>query len=204
MLQAIIGWLTSLPPWALYLALALFAALENVFPPVPADTIVALGAVLAARGQANIFVAFATTLVGNVSGAALMYTLGRRHGAEHLEKRLGATETSREKLESYYGRHGLGALFVSRFVPGVRALVPPFAGAARVPAGRAIGVMAVASAIWYGAISWVGFRIGSDFPRLMRIIQRSERWIGAVAALLLLGFGIAWWRRRRHHASRAS
>ena len=200
MLQAIIGWLTALPPWALYLALGAFAALENVFPPVPADTVVALGAVLAARGQANIFVAFATTWLGNVSGAALMYDLGRRHGASHLERRLGATESTKEKLEAYYGRHGLLALFLSRFVPGLRALVPPFAGAARVPEVRAIGVMALASAIWYGTISWVGYRIGSDWTRLMSLIGRSERWIGGVAALLLLAGGIAWWHRRARTA----
>ena len=69
MLQDLFAWLTALPPLALYAALAVTAAVENLFPPFPADTIVAFGAFLAARGDASLPGAFLATWLGNVAGA---------------------------------------------------------------------------------------------------------------------------------------
>jgi hypothetical protein len=41
--QSILGWFAGLPVAVLYPALTILAALENVFPPLPTDTVVALG-----------------------------------------------------------------------------------------------------------------------------------------------------------------
>jgi membrane protein DedA with SNARE-associated domain len=67
--EGVQAWLTSLPPAVLYLVLALVAAVENIFPPIPADTVVAFGAFLAARGHATHVGAIASKLCGNVAGA---------------------------------------------------------------------------------------------------------------------------------------
>ena len=53
MLHSILDWFSGLPPAALYLALAFAAGIENVFPPLPSDTVVAFGSFIAARGQAS-------------------------------------------------------------------------------------------------------------------------------------------------------
>jgi len=198
--QGIFDWLVSLPPALLYVALAVVAAIENFFPPVPADTVVALGSFLAARGQGTFVGALLATWIGNVSGAMVMYALGRRYGAERLERRLmgdkGAGAEAR--LERLYGRYGLGALFLSRFIPGVRALVPPFAGALRVPALRATLAIGSASLIWYGVVSWIGFRAGADWHRLAATIGRYGKEM-AIGAVVIIAVGaIVWWVRTRN------
>ena len=38
-MQGLLDWLAALPAFALYAALAGAAAIENVFPPFPADTV---------------------------------------------------------------------------------------------------------------------------------------------------------------------
>ena len=48
-----LSWLASLPTLPTYVVLMLLSALENVFPPVPADVAVALGAFLAQRGEVS-------------------------------------------------------------------------------------------------------------------------------------------------------
>lgn len=197
-MQGVLDWLTALPPAVLYLVLAAIAAVENVFPPVPADTVVAFGAFLAARGHATLAGAFAATLGGNLAGAMGMYAAGRRFGADRLARRLDAGGSAR-RLQDFYGRYGLAALFVSRFLPGVRALVPPFAGALRLPAWRVFLILGTASAIWYGAITIIAFRVGADWPTLE---QKMREWqhllvIGAAAVAVI---GVAAWlvmRRRR-------
>ena len=90
MLHSILEWFAGLPPAALYLALAFAAGIENVFPPLPSDTVVAFGSFIAARGQASAIGSFVATLAGNLAGAMFMYWVGARYGAERVLRRLGA------------------------------------------------------------------------------------------------------------------
>jgi len=72
MTSGLIAWLSNAPLALLYLIMGVFAAVENVFPHIPADTVVALGSWLAARGQGSPLWAFLATWIGNVAGAAAM------------------------------------------------------------------------------------------------------------------------------------
>lgn len=187
-----------MPIGTLYAALGIVAAIENVFPPIPADTVVALGSFLAARGHGSVLAAFLATWIGNVASAMVMYAVGRRYGAERLERRLLGDKGPRaeHRLESLYGRYGVIALFASRFVPGVRALVPPFAGALRVPPVRAGLAIASASAIWYGTVSYLGFTLGGNWPRVQHLITEYGD-VLAIGATILLLVGVIVWRSRR-------
>ena len=196
----VLDWITALPPAVLYLVLACVAAIENVFPPLPADTIVGFGAFLAARGHATLAGAFAATLAGNLLGAMAMYAAGRHFGAGPLERRLAGRASAR-RLESFYARYGDTALFVSRFLPGVRALVPPFAGALRLPAWRVIVILGAASAIWYGGITLIAYRLGSDWAAVQeRIVDWQQGLLIASAAAGVLAIG-AWFLLRQRRAT---
>jgi len=197
--DSLLAWLSSVPIGTLYVALAAVAAIENVFPPVPADTVVALGSFLAARGQGSVWAAFLATWFGNVTSAMIMYAIGRRYGAERLEQRLlgdkGAQAESR--LQRMYGKYGVMALFASRFIPGIRAIVPPFAGALRVPPVRAALAIAGASAIWYGTVSYLGFTLGGNWQRVLQLITDYGRALAIAAAVLLLVGAVIWWTRSK-------
>ncbi|HUQ46206.1 MAG TPA: DedA family protein [Gemmatimonadaceae bacterium] len=199
MLQSLLAWLTGLPSLVLYLMLALIAAVENVFPPLPSDTVVAFGTWLAARGHGSAIAAFLSTWLGNVAGAAGMYVVGRRHGTAWMRRKFPrlADEKGEARLRSLYSRYGLVALVVSRFIPGVRALVPPFAGALRVPAVPALGAMALASGVWYGFISYLAWKAGSDWDALSGLIGRSGRVVTIVASVIALVGGLLWYRHHR-------
>jgi membrane protein DedA with SNARE-associated domain len=200
--DSLLLWLTSVPIGTLYVALAAVAAIENVFPPVPADTVVALGSFLAARGRGSVLAAFLATWFGNVSSAMVMYGLGRRYGAAKLERRLLGDKApgAEHRLQQLYGRYGVVALFASRFIPGIRALVPPFAGALRVPPLRAGIAIAGASAIWYGTVSYLGFTLGGNWQRVLRLVTEYGRILAGTAAALIL-VGVVIWRRRSRRIS---
>ncbi len=196
-MDALLVWLATLPAWTLYVALAAAAAAENVFPPLPADTVVAVGSFLAARGTGSLAGAAISVWAGNLLGALGMYLFGRRYGSAALMSRLGGAEAE-AKIATLYARHGIWALFLSRFLPGVRAVVPPLAGALRIPLRKVLPVMALASGIWYGAIAWLGFRFGENLPELQRMISSATR-TSAVVAVVVLTIAVAaiWWRKRR-------
>jgi membrane protein DedA with SNARE-associated domain len=198
-MQGVLDWLSALPIAALYASMFLAAGIENVFPPIPADTIVAFGTFLAARGKGTVIGAFLSVWLGNLAGASIMYAAGRRYGASRIEKQLlkekGAAAEG--KLRALYERYGLGALFLSRFVPGVRAIVPPFAGAVRIPFLSTLAVMGVASGIWYGLVAWLAFRVGSSWDALQATLKQ----YGTIAAAVAIGIGlvaaIIWWSSSR-------
>jgi membrane protein DedA with SNARE-associated domain len=170
----LLTWLSDVPLGVLYLLMAAFAAVENVFPPVPADTVVALGSWLAARGQGSAFWAFFATWIGNVAGAAAMNAQNALHG-----------------------KYGAISLVLSRFVPGVRALVPPFAGALRISPLTTMLSLSLASAVWYGLVSYVAFRAGADWSSLVARITRYGR-LAAIGAVAVIAAGaLVWWLRRR-------
>ena len=200
-MQDALDWLSGLPPFALYAALAVVAAAENIFPPLPADTVVAFGAFLAARGHATLVGAFLATWLANVSGALFVYALGRRYGASYAQRWLArfGSEQNEQRLERMYAQRGIAALFLSRFIPGVRALVPPFAGAVRVPALRATLAIAVASGVWYGIVTWIAYNVGSDWDALQARLKSA----GVTAALIAGGIAVvvvAWYLLRRRKA----
>jgi membrane protein DedA with SNARE-associated domain len=199
-MSGLLAWLTGLPLAVLYPVMAIAAAIENVFPPIPADSIVALGSWLAARGEGSVMGAFLATWVGNVGGAAAMYYVGRQHGAGWMHRRFPAlgSERNEKRLEAMYGKYGILALVVSRLIPGVRALVPPFAGAFKVPPFTAITAMAIASAVWYGIISYVAFNADAEFSQLVRVVKESGTIVALVSTGVLAIVAVVWFVRRRH------
>ncbi|MDE3054689.1 MAG: DedA family protein [Gemmatimonadota bacterium] len=195
----LLDWVLALPLGWLYLFCAAIAGAENFFPPVPADSVIAFGSFLAARGHGSALVTLGAVLVGNVGTAMITYALGRRYGAAPLERRLlGERAPEVEaRLESYYGRFGLAAIFLGRFIPGVRALVPPFAGALRVPALTALLLMGSASVLWYGTVSYVGFRLGSNWPHVVSVLSRNGAIVSGAAAVVAGVLFAVWLARRR-------
>jgi len=198
--SGLIAWLSHAPLALLYLIMAVFAAVENVFPPIPADTVVALGSWLAARGQGSPLWAFLSVWVGNIAGASAMYYVGRRHGTAWIERRFPkiADEKSENRFRELHRKYGTASLFLSRFIPGVRALVPPFAGALRLPAVSSLASISIASGIWYGLVSYLAFRAGAaDWNALTGRISSVGRWIAVGAGAVLAVGALVWWLRQR-------
>ena len=203
-MDSVLAWLSELPVAALYGMLGLAAALENVFPPLPADTVVAFGAFLAARGQGTVLASFLATWLGNLLGATVMYLVGRRYGSDFIRRRIPGLrgDDAEQRLRTLHGKYGLAALFISRFLPGVRAVVPPFAGALHLPMVPSLAVMGVASGLWYGVITWLAFRVGSSWDALVESVKSLNRTVGIAAAVVVVIAFIIWMllRHRRRPA----
>ena len=203
-IQGLLDRLTELPPAVLYAVLALAAAVENIFPPFPADTVVAFGSFLAAQGEASATGSFLSTWFGNIAGAMMMYFVGRRFGAAWIERKMAkGSHAAGRRFEDLYGKYGLGAIFISRFLPGVRALVPPLAGAFRVPPVRALLMIALASGLWYALVTYLGYTVGSSWEELLAAIKASQKWLAAAAGVIVLIAVSVWLVRRRGSRRRA-
>src|ERR1700682_3839233 len=88
MLQTLTGWLGDLPLGSLYGSILLLAAFDNFFPPFPSDVVIAFGSFLADRAHGNPFTVFFLGWFGNVAGAGVTYTLGRKFGSKAFLRRI--------------------------------------------------------------------------------------------------------------------
>ncbi len=179
--------------------IGILAAVENVFPPVPADTAVALGAFLSQGGTVSAGMVFGVTLTANLFSAAAVYVAARTLGRRFFEGRIGRrllNPSALVRLEDLYRRHGTWGIFLSRFVPGVRAVVPPFAGIARLGAARALIPAGIASGIWYGTLTLVVVVVARGLSDVVRLVAGANR-VALIAAGALVAAGLAWWIWRR-------
>lgn len=197
--EAIINWLSALPIGTLYIAIGVISAIENIFPPFPADIVVAFGSFLAARGKASPYSTFLVAWIGNLVGAALMYYVGRRYGSSAFMSRLErwAGKGAEQRLMALYGRYGLPALFLSRFLPAVRAVVPPFAGAMKLPVIPVALAVGAASGVWFTFITFIAYRAGSEWEVLYATIVRSGKIVAIVASSIVAVAILIYFIRRR-------
>jgi membrane protein DedA with SNARE-associated domain len=199
MLHTLTGWLGDLPLGSLYIAIGVLSAFENFFPPFPSDAVIAFGSFLADRAHGSPLTVFVLGWFGNVAGAGITYTLGRRFGSKAFLRRIEkyAGPDSEARIKRLHKKYGFMGLFVSRFLPGVRAIVPPLAGAMRLPAFKVMLSIASASAVWFGLITFLAFRAGDNWDVVEHYLVRSGKVAGLIAiAIVLLGVGIWLWKRQ--------
>jgi membrane protein DedA with SNARE-associated domain len=199
MLHTLTGWLGDLPLGSLYIAIGVLSAFENFFPPFPSDAVIAFGSFLADRAHGSAITVFFLGWFGNVAGAGITYTLGRRFGSKAFMRRIEkyAGPDAEVRIKRLHKKYGFMGLFVSRFLPGVRAIVPPFAGAMRLPAFKVMLSVASASAVWFGLITFLAFRAGDNWDLVEHYIVRSGKVAGLVAvAIVVVAVGIWLWKRQ--------
>lgn len=128
-----------------------------------------------------------------------MYAVGHRYGLPWLQRRFPAVfpPGAAERFSERFASQGVLAVVVSRFLPGVRAVVPPVAGALRIGAWRALLAMSLASGVWYGVVCVLAFRAGSNADALLARVAEQQRILGLVAtAVVVTAISILLWRRR--------
>lgn len=197
--MGIVGFFLGLPSLLVYVVLALGAALENVIPPIPADTFVLLGGFLAARGRPDPWLVFVATWGANVASALFVYWIGYTQGPRFFEVGFGRHVLNvhqAERMRRFYARWGLTAIFLARFFPGLRAVVPGTAGLSHLGWWKVAPPLVIASGIWYGALVWLGFSAGRNLERVRALLDRVNLGLLIVSVAVFAAAGVWWWRTR--------
>lgn len=200
MLDALLDWLAQLPAAGQYAVLMLFSAVENVFPPVPADVAVALGAFLARRGEVSAPLLGVLCWLANCVSSAGVFWLAREKGDDFLASRVGRAlvpEDAQKAVHDAYEKWGVAGIFVSRFLPGFRAAVLPVAGAVGLAPLRALLPAFTASALWYTMLITLGTALGASWEAVRDNLEHLNRALGVMAGITAVGLGAWLWRSLR-------
>lgn len=170
-----------------YPELGLLMFLENVFPPIPSEVIMPLAGYLCSKGELSFPAVIAVGTLGSLAGQIPLYALGRRTGGERLARfveRWGAWLTlspkDLERAERWFRRNGTRAVFVCRFVPGLRSLISIPAGMLRMEPARFLLVSGLGAALWNTLLASAGRALGERYGAV-------EGWLSPVAWAVLAG-----------------
>jgi membrane protein DedA with SNARE-associated domain len=198
-LDRFLDWVAQLPELLVYIVLMALSALENIFPPVPADVAVVLGAFLAQRGLTSAPLLGFLCWLANTVSAAGMFFYARHRGPRFFDsgwrRQLMPPETI-AALRKAYARHGVLGIFLSRFLPGVRAAVTPFAGVVGMSPLRALLPAALASAIWYAVLVGFGSFLGLNWETARAKVDDANRVLAGISVLVTVVI-VVWLYRRR-------
>lgn len=117
-----------------YGGIFLLVAGETAGALIPGETALILGGVVASRGDLRIELVIAAGAAGAIVGDQIGFQIGER-GLRRLLGRGRRWSGGRDRLlqegERFFERHGPKAVFLARWVPGLRLIGSWFAGAAR-------------------------------------------------------------------------
>ncbi|MCY7302025.1 MAG: DedA family protein, partial [Thermoleophilia bacterium] len=129
----ITDWLVGLPPLLIYVALFAVVAGESSGLPLPGETSLIAAAVLATQpGTVTIEIVIVVAALAAIVGDNAGFVLGR-HAGRRLLTREGRGFKRRQKFleqgEAFFERHGPKAVFLARWIPGLRVVGSWLAGA---------------------------------------------------------------------------
>jgi len=164
---------------------------EQIGIPLPAvPALLAVGA-LAAKGHASIPLAIGAIVIVALPVDLVWHELGRRRGASVLSSLCRLTlepDSCVRRTQNLFLRHGVKAMLVSKFLPGLTTVMPPLAGIFGVTRLR-FSVFEVA-----GVVLWSGFwaGLGYVFSDAIEVVARRASSFGRTLGVVVVAALAAW------------
>jgi undecaprenyl-diphosphatase len=185
--------LIKLPAHLGYPILFALVGAESTGVPVPGETALITAAVLAHHGQFHIELVILVAALGAIVGDNLGYLIGRTGGRRLLE-RPGFLERHRREVlakgEPFFAKHGPKAVFLGRWVAGLRIAAAWLAGINRMPWPIFVFWNALGGIAWATSVGLLAYFLGPMAERVFKYVG-----IAGIAAAVLLASGFFAWRR---------
>jgi membrane-associated protein len=172
-------------PLLAYLAIGGLVGLESSGVPLPGETALFAGSVLAHGGRLNIAGVIAVAAVAAIIGDNLGYLLGRKLGRRFLE-RPGRFERHRRAAlvrgDRFFAAHGAKAVFLGRWVTGLRVWASWLAGMTHLPWRTFLIYNALGGICWAITVGLAGYFAGHAAEELIREVGVAAAFVVLVAA----------------------
>ncbi len=188
-----------------YLAVFLGILLEDFGLPMPGETLLITGAVLASRGSLNILWLLPLAWLGAVLGDSIGFFIGATGGHRFLMRygsRIGITLERLQKVEQFFARYGDIVVVFARFFVILRQFNGIVAGSLEMPWPRFFLYNAIGAALWVGFWGGMTYWLGRRFFDFVRLFG----WIGpsliALAVIAIVVIVVKLWRPRNPAAEK--
>lgn len=195
MIDSITHYLMGLNPLWLYVALFLCAYIENIFPPIPGDTVTVFAGYLLGRSNRSAAGMLISTTLGSTAGFMTYYTLGRLiHPAYFARKNFRFFPASQIELaEKWFRRYGSWIILLNRFFSGIRSVISIVTGMCRFPWLRVLLLSGAGCVVWNALLIWAGHLLGENWISVSGFLTTYNR----VLAVLAIALAAVWLLRRQ-------
>lgn len=165
---------------------------ENVFPPIPGDTMLLALGTLIGIGKVDFVTMLIAATVGSTLGFIFMFWLGKLFGNKVIETnrfRFLSEETLR-KPEDWFKKYGYWLIVANRFLSGTRAVISFFAGISHLRFGRTVVLSVISSLVWNSLVLLLGVEFGQNWHLANDYISEYGRIILVVIVALVAIWGI--------------
>jgi membrane protein DedA with SNARE-associated domain len=154
----------------------------------PGETALALGGVVAAAGDIQLWVMIPIAWVCAAGGDITSFMLGRKLGTAWLDRhgaRFGITVARRMQVERFLDKHGPRAILIGRFVGIVRAVAPFLFGSSGMKLRAFVPWSILGTGIWATAFTMVGYVFHRSFEKAADTLAH-----GALALAVIVTIGL--------------
>ncbi len=195
-LDTLRGYITNYGYWAVAISLLL----ENAGIPLPGETILLLASFLAysqdeLRLPYIILVAVCAATLGDNLGFAIGYS-GGRPLLDRYRHFFRIPASTIERGERLFDEYGAVTILFARFILGLRVIAGPLAGVLRMSWKRFAIFNFLGAVLWVSVISFVGYKFGKHWDRLIVYIKDLNIGVAIAAAVSIL-FLWLWHRKKR-------
>jgi len=201
MLDSLIDTVSRMGAAWFYVALFLSAYIENIFPPVPGDTVVVFAAYVVGRTGRHFLGVFISTTLGSTAGFMTYYWVGRLLHPEYFKERnvRFIPAAAVERAGHWFRRYGYWVVLGNRFLSGIRSVISLVSGMYRLSWVRVAILATVSCALWNGLLIWAGYLLGANWRLIEEILRQYSR---VVLAIGLVGGGVWLVRKKRAGSAR--
>ena len=201
-MEDIVQQLSTWNPLWIYLAIAVFCFVENIFPPAPSDMIVVACGSFIGFGSVSYFPALFLASLGSTVGFLVMYKIGDWFGVRIVEtgklKFIPVDQILR--VEGWFRRYGYVVIVANRFLSGTRAVVSFFAGLSKLSLPKTVLLSFVSALAWNAILLYAGKELGENWRDISEYLQIYSRAITSVVVLgLLIVLGRYLYKKRDRH-----
>jgi len=179
---------------AVVFIIAMGEALFLIGMVVPSTVVLVGAGTLVGLGKLDPWPIFIWTTLGAIAGDAISYWVGYYY--KDRIKSVWPFSRYRslvERGEAYFRNHGGKSVFIGRFVPGVKAIVPGIAGMVGMGAARFTFINVTSAIAWSVIHLGPGFIAGTAFGALGEISGRLATMLGVFLVLIFIAVMLARW-----------
>jgi membrane protein DedA with SNARE-associated domain/rhodanese-related sulfurtransferase len=174
---------------------------EQIGLPLPAIPVLLAAGAVAGDGQANLGVITALSVVAFPLDDMVWFELGRHRGRQTLTLlcRIALEpDACVRRTENFFLIHGIRALILAKFIPGLSTLAPALAGLFRVSIGRFLLFNTAGSFLWSFSFLLLGYVFSDQISYVAELAVQFGKTATTIIAVGLASYVLyKYWHRQK-------
>ncbi len=174
---------------------------EQIGLPLPGIPVLLAAGAVAGDGQANLGVITALSVVACLLGDMVWFELGRHRGRQTLTLlcRIALEpDACVRRTENFFLIHGIRALILAKFIPGLSTLAPALAGLFRISMGRFLVFNSAGALLWSFSFLLLGYVFSDQISYVADLAVQFGKTATTIIAVGLASYVLyKYWHRKK-------